>query len=78
MRKELINELNNLFDNMLAKYDAGAEEHKSDPNKIDYDKEIYDEAMDILIYLMMKKICRTKNVTFRRSSMFGSENEKTL
>ena len=57
-RLQLINELNNLQDNMLAKFDAGAEEHKGGTNHIDYDKEIYDEAMDILIYLMMKKISR--------------------
>lgn len=60
MRQEIINELNSLWDNMLMKYDRGAEEHGDDPKELDYDKEIYDEAMDILIYLMMKRIISRK------------------
>jgi len=60
MREEIIVQLNCLWDNMLAKYDAGAKEHGDDPGQLDYDKEIYDEAMDILIYLMMKRIISRK------------------
>lgn len=60
MRQDMIAEFNNLLDNMLAKYDRGAEEHKDDPRDIDYDREIYDEAMDIIIYLLMKRIIQKR------------------
>jgi len=55
-RDKLELELECFKQNALAKYDKGRAEHGDDLSRLDYDREIQDEVVDIVNYLLLKKI----------------------
>ena len=61
-RKLLEQSLDRFKTDCLAKYDKGRKEHpKSDVKDIDFEKEIFDEIKDLVIYNMLNKIlCHTQ------------------
>ena len=55
-RQKLEQQLDKFKQDCLAKFDKGRKEHNEDISKIDYEKEIYDEMLDLVNYSIMKKL----------------------
>jgi len=56
LRENLEKKLEEFKQKALAKFDRGRAEHGDDLSQIDYDKEINDELMDIIIYRAMREM----------------------
>lgn len=49
-------ELQTFFKKAIKKYQKGRAEHREDPSDIDYDTEIEQELLDLVIYMLMKRL----------------------
>ena len=55
-RQKLEQALEQFKQDALAKFDRGRAEHNDDLSSLDYDKEIRDEIMDLVVYKTLQKI----------------------